>query len=240
MLGGPGLSAVAVILQARMGSTRLPGKVLLPLAGRPMLEWIIRRLRDMRRADRLVLATTGLPADDRLVELAEGLGVPAFRGSAEDVLDRYHRCAEAFDAGAVVRATADNPFVDPGEGDRLVDLFESSGADYACAFPTFGSGLPVGVGLEIFTRAALARSWREGTRPNHREHVDEYIQENPGLFRCEVLRARPELRAPDLSLTVDTPADFQVAEELYDRFPGTPKGEYPPVEWAIQERARCT
>ena len=216
-----------------MGSTRLPGKVLRPLAGKPMLAWIVERLSASRKAGPVVLATSTAQTEAPLVALAESLGVTVFRGSEPDVLDRYYRCAAERGFSAVVRATGDNPFVDPEELDRLVDLFEAKALDYASAFPSFGSGLPVGAGLEIFTFAALERSWKEGRGPHHREHVNEYMQENPALFAQAVLKAPPEKTAPDLSLTVDTPEDFARARRLYADYQKAHPGKSPPVAWAV-------
>ena len=216
-----------------MGSTRLPGKVLKPLCGKPMLAWIIERLKTMRRAGPIVVATSDLSEDEPVAALAKELGVAVFRGSETDVLDRYYRCALEHGFTTVVRATGDNPFVDPVEGDRLLELFEKKGLDYASAFPSLGSGLPPGAGLEVMTFAALERSWREGTAPNHREHVNEFIQENPAIFKQDVLKAPPEKLGPDVSLTVDTREDFARAERLYAAYQKRNTGMSPTVSWAI-------
>lgn len=199
-----------IIIQARMGSTRLPGKVLKPLAGKPMLARILGRFQHCRRADRVVLATSDRIQDDPVAALAGDLGMPVFRGSESDVLDRYRQCARAFGFTAIVRATGDNPFVDVEEADRLIAFHHASGLDYAANV----GGLPIGVGVEIMTMAALERSWREGLAPHHREHVNEYILENPALFRQEAPTIPPEKLAPTLRLTVDTPEDFAFAEAL--------------------------
>ncbi|MBI4060209.1 MAG: glycosyltransferase family protein [Elusimicrobia bacterium] len=228
------MSGVGIILQARMGSSRLPGKVVKPLCGRPMLAWIVTRLRRSAAGKRLVVATSLLETEAPLLAVCESLGVEVFRGHETDVHDRYYRCALERGFDAVVRATADNPFVDAAECDRLIRMREERSLDYACAFPEFGSGFPDGVGVEIFTFAALERSWRESTAPRHREHVNEYIQEHPELFRQDVLKAPPRKRAPGLSLTVDTPAQFADAERLYAEYQRREPGGLPSVEWAIQ------
>ncbi|MBP2233303.1 spore coat polysaccharide biosynthesis protein SpsF [Azospirillum agricola] len=227
------MAGVGVILQARMGSTRLPGKVLRPLAGVPMLGRILDRLGRCRAVDRLVVATSDRPADDAVAAFVADRGVGLFRGSETDVLDRYHQCAAAFGFDVVVRATGDNPFVDPEEGDRLIAFLFEQALDYACAFPDFGSGLPVGVGLEVMTAEALSRSWRHGRDANHREHVNEYIQERPGLFRQAVPDTPPDKRAPGLRLTVDTPEDFRRAETLHAAY-GAERGEgEPDTPWLV-------
>lgn len=225
---------VGIVLQARMGSTRLPGKVLKPLAGKPMLERILGRLRACRRADKVILATGDGPDNDAVARLGESLGVAVFRGSESDVLDRYHACAAAFGLDWIVRATGDNPFVDAEEGDRVIAFARERGLDYASAFPSFGSGLPIGVGVEIIGRAALDRSWREGCESHHREHVNEYIQEHPELFAQDTLTAPADKTAPDISLTVDTPEDFARAESLWAAWAADGGRGEPDTGWLIR------
>lgn len=224
---------LGIILQARMGSTRLPGKSLMPLAGKPMLQRIVERLQACRRSDLLVVATTSLEQDLPLAALAAELGAAAFRGSERDVLDRYLRCARHFGLEHIVRATGDNPFVDPEECDRLVDFYFTRQVDYATVSTEGADGYPVGVGVEIFGMHALERSWREGAAPQHREHVNEYILENPGMFSLARMPAPPEKCAPGLSLTVDTLSQYQEAAEAYsgyyDRHPAGPM----PLPWVI-------
>lgn len=204
---------IGIVLQARMGSTRLPGKVLKALSGRPMLSHIIERLESVRNSDVLIVATSTNKADDAIEEFCSREGVACFRGDESDVLDRYYRAAIKFKLTNIVRATADNPFVDPIEIDRLIDLHKKTGADYTHSF----GALPIGVGAECFTFAALERSWKEGHKLNHREHVNEYIQENPALFQIEALPISLDKTAPELRLTVDTPEDFKKAEAIYAR-----------------------
>ncbi len=227
------MSVTGIVLQARMGSTRLPGKVLMPLAGKPMLERIVDRLRACRLAGRVILATGDDTANDPVAKLGAALGVAVFRGSESDVLDRYRTCAMTFGLDWIVRATGDNPFVDAEECDRLITFAQERKLDYASAFPSFGSGLPIGTGVEIMTAAALERSWREGQEPHHREHVNEYIQENPALFPQETLLAPADKAAPDLSLTVDTPEDFSRAEALWAEWLAQGGRGEPGTAWLI-------
>lgn len=200
-----------IVLQARMGSTRLPGKVLKELSGRSMLSHIIERLKAVRDSDVLIVATSTNEADGAIEEFCSREDIICFRGGESDVLDRYYRAAIKFKLSDIVRATADNPFVDPAEIDRLIGLHKKTGADYTHSF----GALPIGVGAECFAFAALERSWKEGRKPNHREHVNEYIQENPALFHVEALQIPPEKCAPGLRLTVDTPEDFRRADAIY-------------------------
>lgn len=198
-----------VIIQARMGSTRLPGKVLKPIAGKAMLDHILGRLEGLGRDVKVVVATSLGEPDNLIAEHCRGT-VVCCRGSELDVLDRYFRCAVECGFGHVVRLTADNPFTDIIELGRLIDFHRAAGFDYTHAFGV----LPVGVGAEVFTMDALALSHREGHAPNHREHVNEFIQENPLRFRIGVLDVPPAKRAPQLRLTVDTPEDYARACRL--------------------------
>jgi spore coat polysaccharide biosynthesis protein SpsF len=212
---------LGIVVQARMGSTRLPGKVLRPIAGRPLLAHVLGRLAGLRFPAQVVIATSTETADDVIESFCQGFGVACFRGSETDVLARYRECARAYDFDQVVRLTADNPFTDVAELDRLIQLHLDAGNDYTHSFGL----MPLGVGAEIFTRAALERSCREGHAPNHREHVNEYIQENPNLFRIGQLDVPAGKRHPEMRLTVDTEEDYQrasrVAGQAMGRWLGT-------------------
>ncbi|NFV81538.1 cytidylyltransferase domain-containing protein [Magnetospirillum aberrantis] len=206
-------SPIVGILQARMGSSRLPGKVLMPLAGAPMLQRLLERLRRSRRLDRLVVATSGQPADDAVAALCRELGVECFRGSEDDVLSRFLAVAAMTDARLIVRLTGDNPFVDGGLLDSLVDEFLSSATPLDYANNIDGSGYPYGLSLEIITRAALD-SAAASTDPLDREHVTRFVRLGTG-YNSTVLRARAAF-AHD-RLTVDTPEDYRNARELFER-----------------------
>jgi spore coat polysaccharide biosynthesis protein SpsF len=202
--------SLGVVIQARMGSTRLPGKVLRPIAGRPLLGHLTGRLALLRNQATAVVATSTLAQDDEIEAWCIANGVTCFRGDEQDVLDRYLRCAEAFGFTRIVRLTADNPFTDIIELDRLIDLQASAGLDYAHSFGM----MPIGVGAEIFTLDALRRSHREGLAAHHREHVNEYMQEHPEIFPSAALDVPAAKRAPGLRLTVDTEEDWQRADML--------------------------
>lgn len=190
-----------------MGSTRLPGKVLKPIAGKVLLDHVLGRLTQLAYPVKVVVATSDLPQNDAIAQHCLSRGVAVFRGSETDVLDRYYQCARENRFEHVVRLTADNPFTDMEELQRLIEQHLAQRNDYT---HSFGS-MPLGVGAEIITFAALERSAREGHAPNHREHVNEYIQENPGVFRIGVLEIPAAKRRPDLRLTVDTEDDYQQA-----------------------------
>lgn len=204
-----------------MGSARLPGKVLKPIAGKSLLDHVLGRLSLLAYPVSVVVATSDLPQDDAIAQHCHSRGVAIFRGSETDVLDRYYQCAKEYSFEQVVRLTADNPFTDIEELQRLIELHLAQHNDYT---HSFGS-MPLGVGAEIFTFAALERSAQEGHAPNHREHVNEYIQEHPDNFRVGVLKIPAAKRCPDLRLTVDTEDDYQracaIAGQAPDRWVGT-------------------
>jgi len=214
-------SGVGVIIQARMGSTRLPGKVLKPIAGKVLLDHVLSRLSLLAYPVEVVVATSRLPQDDAIAQHCESRGVTVFRGSETDVLERYYRCACENGFEDVVRLTADNPFTDMEELQRLIEQHLAQHNDYT---HSFGS-MPLGVGAEIFTFAALKKSVLEGHAHNHHEHVNEYIQENPDIFKIGVLEVPAAKCRPDLRLTVDTEDDYQracaIARFAPDRWVGT-------------------
>ena len=204
-----------------MGSTRLPGKVLLPIAGKALLDHVLGRLSPIADMVRVVVATSDLPKDDIIAQHCLSRGGAIFRGSETDVLDRYYKCARENHFEHVVRLTADNPFTDVYELQRLIEQHLTQHNDYT---HSFGS-MPLGVGAEIFSFAALEKSVMEGNASNHREHVNEYIQEHPGIFRIGVLEIPVVKCRPDLRLTVDAVEDYQractIAGHAPDRWIGT-------------------
>lgn len=221
------MEQTAIILQARTGSTRLPNKVMRLLGGIPLLSHCIGRL---QRVGTVIVATSDLIKDDPVEELARLKNVYCFRGSEEDVLDRYYHAAKMFNIRYIIRATGDNPFVDPNEAHRVVNYIVSNKVDYVTGAEVIDRlGLPVGVGVEAFTFNALERSWFEGHAKNHREHVNEYILENPESFSIVRLKCLQENSCPDLRLTVDTDDDFNFAEEILKSI------KKPPFEISTQE-----
>ena len=199
----------AVIVQARMGSSRLPGKSLAPIAGRSLVARVIERL-SARSSVPVVLATTTLAEDDRLADEVERLGVPVFRGSAEDVLGRYAFVASAIGLTHVIRATADNPAVDLDAPRRTLDVLTRTGADYVIDF-----GLPIGAAVEAMSASALYRAAALATDAYDREHVTPFIKRDPRARALDLLAPSP-LRRSDLRLTVDTAEDLDAMRRLYE------------------------
>ena len=203
---------ILAILQARMSSTRLPGKVLRPILGRPMLGWQIDRIRRSKTIDRLVVATSQEASDDLIQEFCDANEVPCYRGALHDVLARFHGAVEAFGpAEHVIRLTADCPLIDWTIIDAAVALHKREGADLT------GNGIhrtyPDGLDVEVMTFSALDRAHREATDPRHREHVTQYIYHHPEKFRLAHLTQTPDLGA--LRWTVDTPADLEMVERVF-------------------------
>ncbi|MDH4209154.1 MAG: glycosyltransferase family protein [Anaerolineae bacterium] len=212
---------VVAIIQARMGSTRLPGKVLMDLAGEPMLARVVARSRRAQTVDKVVVAATVRPADNAIANLCVEREWPCFRGGEEDVLDRHYHAAIAHEADAVVRITSDCPLIEPEIIDRVVREFLDlqPGIDYACnVLPrrTF----PRGLDTEVMRFDVLEQAWREDLNLASREHVTPYIQRNPDLFRIHgVLN---DVDHSHMRWTVDTPQDLEFVRRIYDHFADDP------------------
>ena len=193
---------VAVLLQARFGSQRLPGKVLEQLAGATLLAHCVTRLQAAVLGP-VVVATTTLPADDAVAAEAERLNVAVWRGSEDDVLARFVGAMTSVQAEFVIRATADNPAVDAGSGLRLVDALRSAHADHAVE-----DGLPYGSTVEAITATALRDAAGRTSDPFDREHVTPYIRRAGSGFKCLTVAAPASVHRPDLRFTVDTATDL--------------------------------
>jgi spore coat polysaccharide biosynthesis protein SpsF len=204
------------IIQARMGSTRLPGKVLMPIGDRTMLAWVVTRAQRASALDEVTVATTESSADDAIVAECVAHGVRCFRGSEDDVLDRYHQSAAAFEADVVVRVTSDCPLIDPGILDEVIAAFENHPADYVSNFLTRRH--PRGLDVEVMSRAALDTAWRNATQPYERAHVTPYLYRNQSRFRVhEVVLGEDH---SDLRWTVDTHEDLEVVRRIVDALGG--------------------
>lgn len=221
---------IGIIIQARLGSKRLPGKVLKPIGDKTLLEYIMYRLQRLTTQAQIVIATSEEKKDDTLAAFCKERGYICFRGSEENVLERYYLCAKQYKFDHIVRLTADNPFVDVEELDRLIDCHIENSADYTKSF----DALPCGVGAEIFTFAALEQDYMESSQPNHFEHVNEYIWENPQKFKIVDMHTAKEKSRPEIRLTVDTEEDYQRACYIA----GCSSNEYISTEEAINLASR--
>lgn len=210
------MTNIGLVIQARMGSTRLPGKVLMKIAGKPILLHVLERIKNLKREYKRIIITSVLPEDDKIEKFCKKEGVLYFRGSENDVLDRYYQAAKLFKLEHIVRLTGDNPLVDADNLEFLIKEHLKKGADYSSNKSEVNSGLPEGVGAEIFKFSALEKSWLEGKKDNHREHVNEYILENPQKFKILVVRTKNIIspQCKNLRLTVDTEADLKFVRKI--------------------------
>ncbi|MBI5190041.1 MAG: glycosyltransferase family protein [Nitrospirae bacterium] len=208
---------VTAIIQARLGSTRLPGKTLIELEGVPLLGHLISRVRACRNVDGIVIATTVKQRDDRLEEYAKGLGIGCFRGDEDDVLDRFYGAAKEFGIATIVRVTPDCPMLDPDIVDMVVEEFLKSGADYATN--TLPPTYPDGMDVEVLSFSALETAWKESSLRSEREHVTPYIRNHPEHFTLVNVAGKEDLSR--LRLTVDEQLDLDMAKEIFRRlYPG--------------------
>jgi spore coat polysaccharide biosynthesis protein SpsF len=240
----PSSLKIIAIIQARMGSSRLPDKVMLDIHGKPMLVRVIERARQAKSLSAVAVATTSDPAEEPIAQLCAHLHAPCARGSVYDVLDRYHQTAVEFGAEVVVRLTADCPLLDPGLIDDAVAAFLDNPTtcgtwtsvypdapvlaptrpeipwDFAANRlpPPFHRTYPIGLDVEICTFEALDRAWREAREPHEREHVMPYLYETPGRFRCRIGNYGTDFGGQ--RWTVDTPEDLEVVRKVYDAFDG--------------------
>lgn len=205
---------VGIIIQARMMSTRLPGKVLMPVMGKPLLEYQIERLQRVRRADDIIIATTKNDTDQPIVDLADRLGIKVFRGSEEDVLSRYFGAAKENDLDVVVRITSDCPLIDPAVVDDVIGAYleNAENCDYVsnCLSRTF----PRGMDTEVFPFSLLEQVCCEAIEQPYREHVTPYIYEDNQRFRLmNVVFRRDESHH---RWTVDTSEDLKLIEHILE------------------------
>ncbi|MGP4060596.1 cytidylyltransferase domain-containing protein [Halobacillus sp. H74] len=203
---------VVAIVQARMGSTRLPGKVLMKVMGKSLLEYQIERMQRAKSITEIVIATSTKQKDDPIIDLCNQLSVSHFRGSEHDVLDRFYRAAEAYDAEAVVRLTADCPLIDPEVIDQVVDYYVKNHYRYDYGSNTEMRSYPRGMDTSIFSFKALEQACREARLPFDREHVTPFIIRNEQRFPSFHITYSQD--ASHHRWTVDTKEDFQLIEHI--------------------------
>ncbi|GAB6173405.1 hypothetical protein JCM15765_28830 [Paradesulfitobacterium aromaticivorans] len=201
------------IVQARMGSQRLPGKVLKEIVGKPMLEHIVNRLSQGLRVDKTVIATSVDEKDNLIDDFCHKRGIAVFRGSEKDVLDRYFQAACKYNADIIIRVTADCPLIDYEGIDILVDQLVASKKDY---IGFNAEKLPRGLAGEVFTFQALALAHETANQPYEREHVTIHMYENPEKFGLKVLEPPSWIVRPTYRLTVDTEDDLELVRRVYE------------------------
>jgi spore coat polysaccharide biosynthesis protein SpsF len=206
---------VHIIVQARMNSSRLPGKILKELCGLPMLYHIVERCRRSKKADRVIVATSVSSEDDAVVEFCKENGTDYFRGSEDDVLERYYQCARQFKSDVIVRICADNPFADPLIIDFCIERLQASdGADYIRNSSI--KNIPPGINAEVFYFRALEHAYKNAKEPYEREHVTPYIWENKQHeFKIGTSIVVSKAYEGNYRLTVDYPEDFEMIRKIY-------------------------
>lgn len=205
---------VGVIVQARMTSQRLPGKVMIRICGKPIIEHIYERLQRCRNISDIILAIPDAKESDPLEEQAKSMNCHFYRGDEHDVLSRYYHAAKAFGVDTIIRITGDCPLVDPTVIDRLVEDFLGKGTYDYMAVGSEGN-FPRGLDSEIFGYETLEKVHREARLEYEREHVTPYIYQHPDLFRVLFIEAQGKLRRPELRLTVDTEEDLLLIREIF-------------------------
>jgi len=208
---------IVAIIQARMGSTRLPGKTLQDLAGKSVLMRVVERVRRMQRIDDLAIATTVNDQDDVIEKTCRENGVLAFRGNDEDVLDRYYRAACFFHADAIVRITADCPLIDPELSDHVIQQFLDCKPDYASN--VLRRTYPRGLDTEVMSVLALEQAWQRATEACQRAHVTPYIYQHPESFVLASVTGDEDHSKH--RWTLDTPEDMQFLRMLYAKLPSS-------------------
>ena len=208
------LKTVAII-QARMGSTRLPGKVLMDLCGQTVLERVVRRVQKCKYVNKIVVATSILPVDDEIEKACRKIDVPVFRGSESDVLDRFLRAAYAHHADICVRITADCPLIDPGLSDEIIQRFMQANPAVDYASNKIPQSYPRGLDTEVFSLAALKRAWENASQSYERTHVTIYMYEHPNQF--SLLSITNDVNRADWRWTLDTSEDLEFIRQIYSR-----------------------
>jgi spore coat polysaccharide biosynthesis protein SpsF len=213
-----------IIIQARMGSKRLPGKVMMKINGKPMLYYIIRQIRNSKFNPEIIVATSNLPKDDIIEEYVKSQNVRIFRGSENDVLDRYYQCAKTSSNEPIIRICADSPFIDPQIIDQSIEKFMSVKPDYLSniiekdkdVWIEGSCGFPIGTAVEVFSFSALEKTWNNSIDPYEREHVTEYIIKHSKDFKLDNIKN--SINLSKYRIVVDHLYDFELASKIILKF----------------------
>ena len=207
------MSKIGCIIQARMGSTRLPGKVLMQINNKPMLHYLIKQLEFSKEINEIVIATTTLKEDLEIVKFAKKNNIRFFIGSDDDVLDRYYQCAKEFSFSTIVRITADNPLIDPHIVDKVIRCFKDNTYDYVSN--AISRTFPYGTEVEIFSFNALENAWKNACKHSEREHVTSFIYKNKTKFKTFNLTNKIDLSR--FRWTIDRPNDLKLVREIISK-----------------------
>jgi spore coat polysaccharide biosynthesis protein SpsF len=206
---------ITAIIQARMGSSRLPGKTMMEISGKPFLQLVIERTKVSKLINSIVVATTSGKSDDPIIKLCNKLKISYFRGSERDVLDRYYQAALQHNASIIVRITGDDPFKDPEVIDKAISTFLALGENIDYVSNTIKVTYPIGIDVEVFSFNALEKAWKESSDKYDREHVTPYIYNHPELFRLKNIENDKDLSY--LRWTIDYDSDMRFTKEVYSR-----------------------
>jgi spore coat polysaccharide biosynthesis protein SpsF len=224
------MKKIGIIIQARMESSRLPNKVLMDIDGKPLLEFIIKRLKRLENIE-IIVATTNQKADNKITELCTPINIPYYRGSTENVLERYIECAQKFNIDIIIRVCSDSPFIDQEGILNLLDTYKKNPtADLIHNKHKYG--YPFGTGAELVTLKALEIAQKYATEKYQKEHVLPYILENPNKFKIIQVNAPPKLIRPGYFLTIDYPEDLDLIKKIIEIISFKEK-EYIPLELII-------
>jgi spore coat polysaccharide biosynthesis protein SpsF len=206
------MSHVVAIIQARMSSSRLRGKVMKPILNKPILWHVVNRTSIAQYVHKTVVATSINQPDDVIVQFCQGNNIPVYRGSENDVLDRYYQCAKEYDAENILRITADCPLTDPQIIDHVIEAFFSGDYDYVTNSLEYS--YPEGFDLEVASFEAFQQAWRLSTLPSEREHVTEYIKKHPTEFKIKNVYA--EKRYPIYKCSIDYQEDYEFVKQIFE------------------------
>ena len=216
---------IPVIIQARMGSSRLPGKVMKEIRNKSLLFYMINQIKSCKNVSKIIIATTNLEEDKKIVSFAKSQNVDVFCGDSKDVLDRFYQCGKEYESKSFVRLSGDSPFIDPNILDECIHKFEQNNFDYLSntikkintKWKEGNNGYPTGMAVEVFNFEPLRKTWEEATEPTDREHVTEYIFHNPKLFKLSGIENNENLS--NLRLVVDYFEDYVLASKIITNFP---------------------
>jgi spore coat polysaccharide biosynthesis protein SpsF len=209
----------AIIIQARMGSSRFPGKVLMEIIDQEtILHYVIKQVKFCKMIDRIIVATTTLPEDDKICDVCSNLSIECFRGNEENVLDRYYKCAKKFSVSNIVRIPADKPLIDPKIVDNIVEVFDSGMYDYVTNF--LPSTVPQGTEVEIISFEAIEKAWKNAVLPSDKEHVTKYVYTHEKEF--EIFNVKNEKDFSEFRWAVDEVEDLKLIKEIVKRIKKRP------------------
>ncbi len=215
---------VTAIIQARMGSTRLPGKVMMKINDEPMLYYVIKQVMASKNISEIIIATTYLPEDDVIEEYVNELGYDVFRGDSDDILDRYYKCAKNFNLKTIVRITSDDPLIDPFVVDACIEKFQNEHFDYVSNtiskkndswIPNL-NGFPYGIAIEVFNFSSLFKAWKNSKNLLEREHLSPYFIKNPNIFKLGSISNPND--CSNIRVTVDYSEDFDFVKSILTNF----------------------